>query len=217
MGTKSYINEELLLNPTTPEAAYILGFLWGDGRVSKLTNKLTSIIDVELVKDDLDKIRNVFNSVGKWNYSSRQRVNRKPQARLSCSNIPLSIGLRKLNYDIKSISDIGKVINIIPEEIKRYFILGLFDADGCFYFNEKHYLAQCSIAGSHEQDWTTLENILNNLNLSPTISRRYQGKNKSSIIRFCGIKKLTIFANYLYPNGLEFSLERKYNIIKHLL
>lgn len=49
---------EQFKNITKPEVSYILGLLWSDGYIIK--NDKENIIGIELIKEDLDFIKNIF-------------------------------------------------------------------------------------------------------------------------------------------------------------
>lgn len=212
MYMKSNVSAESLLEFDTPEKAYILGYLWGDGSISKKSG----CVSLELVKDDLDKIRNIFDTVGRWTYSTRKRAGRRPQATLKCTNQLLFTELSKRDYTEKSLKSPDKILSEIPDQYKPYFIRGLFDADGCFYVNKKNYLKQVSISGSYNQDWASLELLFNQLKINYQIQRRVQKRKdglsdtSSSVIRFQGRDNIELFGKYIYQDRLDLGLERKY-------
>lgn len=81
--------------------------------------------------------------------------------------------------------------------------------------NRENSCYQFSIASSFSQDWCFVENLFKSLSIKYSIRRRKQlqrGKiNGSSIIRISNRKDIRLLINYIYPNGYEFGLKRKFD------
>jgi len=155
---KHAVNENQFICNFTKESVYLLGFIWGDGYVSNSgTNKQ---IRIECLSDDIDSLIPIMKKTGAWCINNIQRKNRKPVKLASTSNKELVEFLINNDYKKKSIKTPEKIWNLIPDDLKKYFILGWIDADGCFYWNEKHKLRQFYISGSYEQNWNIFEELL---------------------------------------------------------
>ena len=210
---KYNVNALYFIQPSTPEASYLLGFLWADGYLYNKVNK----ISLELVTKDMDEIEHLFQKSGKWVTAYRERPNRQPQSAIMTNNLHLYNFLKKHDYESKHYISADKIIEHLPEYLVHYWFRGLFDGDGCIYNNPEKNLYQLSIAGSYEQDWTFIEKILHRFNIHYNIQRREQKRKnktttKSSVIRITNKNGIHKFANYIY-NGYEcdnIGLKRKY-------
>lgn len=192
-----------------PSMAYLLGFFWADGYTVR------NSFGFEVVKNDAECVQNVLD-VAQQNYSfsDRQRPNRQPQR---------SIRLH-VNQDlVRHLHDIGLVSNrrsspnleSIPANQLRYFVLGFFDGDGNLYHNERWGLNQCTFSGQYEQDWSYLAAILSDQGISTSQQRMItKAGHKYSCVRFTGLKRIKVFCDYLYPDGFEFGLKRKFDVIR---
>lgn len=200
------------------DIAYSLGMLWGDGHLRTNKHSKSCYMSLGILKNDYLEIHEALLSLGDWKFKERQRKERQLVIESFLWDGALGIYLQELGYAEKSKVDCNKVLEIIPEEFYPSFLQGYIDADGCFYINEKSNLHQFSLAGSYDGDWTSIENILNNLNIKYKIVRRIQKRKNgltptgSSIIRITGKINLSKLIEYIYPS-LEYTvgLTRKYD------
>lgn len=200
------VNENQFINDFTKESVYLLGFIWGDGYISNGgTNKQ---IRIECLADDINTLIPIMEKTGVWCINNIQRKNRKPVKLASTSNKELVEFLIEKDYKNKSIKTPEKIWGLIPDELKKYFILGWIDADGCFYWNEKHKLRQFYISGSYEQNWTVFEDVLNSLGVEYKIIR-VNMKTRYSHIRVTGRLNINKIGNYIFDDMIPF--QRKYN------
>lgn len=215
ISDESYnVGYEQFKNINKSEIAYILGFLWSDGYCHKKNN--TNSIVLEIVREDLDEIKHIFDSVGKWGYYFRKREGRKEIASLKTSNRPLLEYLYTLDFNRKSFISPDKLINKIPLDLRKYFFRGIIDGDGCFYFDSKR-LRLFSVTSSIDQDWKYLKDLFDNLGIEYNI-RNKEHNNKdgnishSSVIYVTGIERIKKLGDYIY-DGYEIDkigLKRKY-------
>jgi hypothetical protein len=121
--------------------------------------------------------------------------------------------LKKYDYHIKRNTSPTKIINDIPNELKRYFYLGLFDGDGCFYISKNKHTRQFYVTSNYEQNWDYMITLFQQLHISMFEVRQNISNvgNKYSFIRIKKYSELQILCGYLYPNGYEIGLTRKYN------
>jgi Mor family transcriptional regulator len=188
---------------------YFLGFLWSDGFVERKR------VGIEIIEDDAVEILESIKKIDflKINTMRRTRENRKPQMSIYFCNVNFYDYFISKYFIDKSIKSPIDLINDIPNDLVRYFYLGLIDGDGCFYFNLKNKNRQFYVTSSHNQDWSHMEDLFKLLNISQYEIRRVINKNgnKSSYIRVKKYKEIKSLYNYLYPNGYEMGLKRKYN------
>lgn len=203
---RSLSDERSFINCVKPESAYLLGLIWGDGTLGKNS----SLIRIEMVKEDLITLLPLFQLFGHWTVSCRNRPNRKTQMTIQTHNIDLSEYLKNNNYLIKSYSN-PIILGDIPKDLHHYWWRGYFDADGCLYVNKKLCLYQTCLSSTYNQDWTHAENMLNELELKYTVMRTIRSeKSRYSAIRFTSKPSMIKFGEYLYA-GEQFGLERKLN------
>lgn len=159
---KSHLNLDQFLNFTS-ESAYILGWIWSDGYVYKNT------ITIEIIDKDAKELIPIMQTIGIWNVRTRYRKNRQPQTIITCSSKEVAEYLRSLGKYPKSVESHTNVLATIPLHLRKYFILGLIDGDGCFYLNKSQNIIQISISGSENQDWTGIFNYFTSLGISSNI------------------------------------------------
>ena len=215
------VNPTQFFNIQTKESAYLLGLIWADGYIYSVG--YNNQISIEMLRYDLEELKPLFMSTGKWITDYRKRINRKSQMRISTTNKPLVKFLLKNDYKSKSELSASKILECIPDYLKHYWFLGLIDGDGCFYINSKNHCYQFSISSSYNQDWSYVENLLNALGISYNIYRRkqirYNKTNKSSVIRVTNKKDIEKLGHYIYKCYPEdnIGLNRKYKKYKSII
>ena len=195
-----------LLNNITPDFAYILGFIWGDGHVNKKTNNVC----VSCVSEDIDEIKDIFFKTGDWLLYTYKQKKYKEQKTITITNIQLHSFLIKNNYLNKSIKSPIKILKIIPTKLHNYFLLGLIDSDGCFYWNEKNKQRQFSITGSYNQEWIGVEDLLKNIQLFnyKIVRRKNKTNSFSSYLRITKKSDIVKLGEYVYSQN-NYGLKRK--------
>ena len=185
---------------------YFLGFIWADGYIDR-TRTVLEIVEEDAINivDDIKKI-----SFLKICTMRRRRKNRKPQMSIYFCNSKFHDEFISKYYLNKSKESPILLINDIPEDLRRYFYLGLIDGDGCFYFNKS--TRQFYVTSSYDQDWSHMEQLFLYLDIKQYEIRRIINKNgnKSSYIRVKKQNEIESLFEYLYPNGYEIGLSRKY-------
>jgi hypothetical protein len=149
--------------------------------------------------------------MGECHYT-RKRGNYKPITKATTNNKEFLIFLTDNDYDLKSIKSPDKIIDKLPNDLIKFFLLGVIDGDGCFYFNQKHFLRQFSISGSLNQDWSAFEKIFISLGITYKINRRSNDKNGSSQIRILNKLNIKKLGDFVYSSISEdnIGLPRKY-------
>lgn len=194
---------------------YYLGFLWSDGFIERTR------VGIEILEDDAVTI---VDNICKIDFlkictMKRHRKDRRPQMTIYFCNTKIYDSYFSKYFINKSISSPIELIKLIPDNLKRYFYLGLIDGDGCFYFNEKNKIRQFYVTSSFDQDWSHMINLFNEINVTQYEIRKVENKNgnKSSYIRIKKYDEILKLFNYLYPNNYEFGLKRKYDKCKLII
>ena len=172
---KCNVNPDLFYNVKDKEIAYLLGVIWADGFMYQSPSKHISNFGFTMVKEDINTLKPILDSIGKWNYYERKQPNPnwKPSVNVTTNNKRIFDFLSKHDYSDKSSVSADKIISVIPNELRHYFFLGLIDGDGCFY----HYipkkgstLRQFALASTYEQDWGYFERLCDELNIKYKIT-----------------------------------------------
>lgn len=207
------INIKNLLDVTTPESAYFLGFFWADGNIYKKPGARGSkCVSIQLAKSDALSIKNLFLKVcpyfslgvrkGKGNVQDRIRF-RKWSGKLFDF-------LEAKDYHIKSGAAPDKILSHIPERLHNYWFRGYFDGDGCVMLRgAKKTQVNVVFVSCSKQDWSFVSNMLRKNKIYNFYI--YEMKHKvgeSSRVSINGIDNSRRIFNFLY-RGKEFGLKRK--------
>jgi len=194
---------------------YYLGFLWSDGFVERTR------IGIEILEDDAKIIVDNINKIEflKICTMNRHRKDRRPQMTIYFCNSKIYDSYFSKYFINKSITAPISLLEVIPDDLKRYFYLGLIDGDGCFYFDEKNKTRQFYVTSSFEQDWSHMVNLFDSIGIKQYEIRKVENKNgnRSSYIRVKKYDEIQKLFNYLYPNEYEFGLKRKYDKCKLII
>lgn len=193
---------------------YLIGLLWADGYIYS-NNRTKNRIDITMLYDDISQLEYIFDKTGEWRKYERRRKNKsyKKQLNFRITNSELYMFLEDMGYNIKSKSSPVKILSSISYEMKRYFIKGLFDGDGCFYHN--NHTRQCSITSNYSQDWTFMQDILSDIGCSSSICRQKSKFGNKSSIRITN-KDILKFGHYLYEDIDIIGIHRKYDKFKEI-
>ena len=192
--------------PINRESAYTLGFVSGDGYVSKDNNT----VSIEFKSEDAEDIDNILMFT-QWKKYYRQRLHWKPITTYHICNKQLADWLRQYGFCEKSFST-PNIIGILPEEFLHYFLLGIFDADGCIGIKKiyKKRYGNLQISADKDFDWSLLKSVF-----EPRIGVLFKGtKTKHcSCIHLYNKKDIFRFYDYIYQNYHldNIGLTRKYD------
>ena len=116
------------------EKAYWLGMLYSDGSVNKTNGQVTlGLNEKDLLH--LEKLKKFLQCNNKISYSKKTKSYRLT---FCCANITKD--LKKLGcYPNKSLTLSFPSNDQVPEHLKRHFMRGYIDGDGCLCFTDKTY------------------------------------------------------------------------------
>jgi hypothetical protein len=209
-----------IINISNKHVAYFLGYLWADGNLNNTNSHLTSI---NLIKDDAEFLYNIIISFSSgwtmgrevkrfWKNDAGEIKQAKNQRTIRSYSQELYLFLSENDYENKSNINFNKIWTKIPDNLKIYFILGLFDGDGHFNYqlrNKKYHSGEFVISGSYDYDWTVLEDFCNKNNIEYSIYRL--DVKLGQVSRFIVRKKKSLIKlfNLFYSNDFH-GLKRKY-------
>lgn len=193
------------------KTAYFLGFLWADGHLYGKEGHYMQA-HITMSKDDYDDLVEYFpKDLGEFlSYEKKQKnIKHKTKIYFRLKNPSFAYFLYKNDYKNKSIVSPIKILNKIPESLHKFFWLGYFDGDGCFYVGKK--CCSFSVCGAIDQDWHCLESLSTLLNIKSYAINKRVNKNrnsKCSVYRIWRKDDVKILINYLYKDTV-FGLKRK--------
>jgi len=212
------VNPEQFMFVKTKEAAYILGLLWADGCIS---DHGAQEIRLKCLKDDILEVEKIFLKTGDWVIKDvSTQPGRKPTRMIRTCNRPMAEFLIAHNYKPNTTFSAEPIIDLIPDNLKKYWFRGLIDGDGYWGINRYPHRNVFTLSGSFAQDWAYFERLLNTLHIKYTVCRRKEkqrkknGKqHKHSVVRISNKKDVITLGAYIYE-GFEddnIGLKRKYD------
>lgn len=192
----------------TEEKAYILGFLYADGCLSKnaIIFRLSSI-DIDI----LEKIKKAMKYDGpiyigkplKYISTNNKPINIKEQSILQISHVPIANALRKIGVTERKSKTATYPLGL-PLHLHRHFIRGYFDGDGGLHISKQCLCLRCCIVGT-SPFLQSIQQILNDNGISPSNLSLHNGMYYLRIGKYWNIKK---FYTFLYTNSTIY-LNRK--------
>lgn len=190
----------------SPVMAYILGFIFADGSVRQST------VSIEVTESDeeiLNFIKRKTKSVLPLANCRHKNSTTKPSLKLRLNSKVMVAKLLELGvFPTKTFRD--DPFPVMPPKMRRHFIRGYFDGDGCVSWRSDR---NCKVEFIGTRQFIkTVRNILvkrAGMLWKKTTSRK--GKRATwSYVSWTHQDDLRAFASYIYPEGkTEFSLKRK--------
>jgi hypothetical protein len=184
------------------EFIYFLGYLWADGSIPIKRKNITLSIQEEdalVILPNFDKINNILNKPFTTTLSIPKNKNWKNIMRFYSGDMELYRFLIENDYNIKSNVAPYKILNLLPKDKIRIFMLGFFDGDGCVYNGSKLYKQySVSFSGPYDYDWTFIESIFSEIKVSCKVNRCKRSKGSNSVILTSGMFEVEKIYNYLY-------------------
>lgn len=198
---RNYIIFSKRFENITPELSYWIGFFWADGTINSKSQLL-----MEIVEEDGESLKNLFETIFPFRITKRARRGRKKQMSFSVSDKKIGELLISLGKYPHSSESHEKIMDYLSDEkLKKYFLRGLIDGDGNFYVSKKY--GQFTLASNLKQDWSYLKKYLEEF--SPFISKEKTGYGTSSVLRITGRNNLIKFITFLDYENIKIGLERK--------
>ncbi len=194
---------------STPEFAYLLGFLWADGCVSN--HKSTkNLVRCHILNSDGEALKNIFLNTGEWKITKVQKKTGKLQMHFEVYDKNFADFLKENDYKIKSVASPNKILSTIPDNLKHYFWRGYFDGDGCMFVDKKHHSA--GICGNIDMCWSDLEELLKSLNIQYSLRKVKTKCGNSSQLSIGDRISVLNFGKYIYQNYSkeQLGLKRKF-------
>lgn len=122
------VDESFFEKIDTEEKAYVLGMMYSDGNVRENIFRITLCIDDV---DVLNKIKGVLKYEGNLSYRQARNSSSKEQMTLSVGRTKMAQDLIKLGCKpAKSLILTFPTEDIVPKDLLRHFLRGVFDGDG---------------------------------------------------------------------------------------
>lgn len=187
----------------TKEKAYILGFLLADASIDEKNSVEISISLND--KQVVEYISHILQCNVNYNHTINKKTRRFPRARIQ-KRIPdiLKFTGGKLKVD--------RHYPRIREDLERYLIQGLFDADGCLTFGRRKDKNRIWQKISFTSQLKILEGVqqylIKKLDISTIL--RPKSNEKCYVIEFANRIDVLKFLKHIYPNDSFIILKRKY-------
>ena len=211
VGMKCSFNNHLF-DIITKDNSYFLGLMWADGNIKKFTENSyqfeIGLIDEGIIKSFAELLET------KYSIKVSKRINENPIYHIRVNNKHFGETLAKLGY-INKKTDRNYLPNI-PKEYMFDFIRGYFDGDGCVFIHKSKYNTKTinsNIVSPCKELLIDMQNILK-LGYINTINRK--GCKPLYKLFFNKQDSITLFKK-IYPNGINYKLDRKYNIFVKVL
>lgn len=217
---KNKVNFTLFDENFSKESVYILGLLWADGHI----REEKKLITINCSETDVNDVTGVFKKTGEWNFSKpiKKFFNNKEvktQKRISSTTWGLFEILKKNDYVIKSISTPDKILNQIPQNLKKYWYRGFLDGDGCIKLGKK-YGIEVVFAGPYLQDWSFMVGLCDELEIDFSIDNRLVKLGGYSHFRVNKKNHVKKLCDYIYNDFDDIGFIRKYkkylDILKYI-
>jgi hypothetical protein len=215
---KKYIFDFNVIENPTPEFAYYLGWMWGDGTCRHRVNGYGQSLEIQEL-DGLE-IVNFFETFCKPSKKFRHRKGRKPTISINLYDFILGKFLEENDYEKKSQKPPTKILNFLPIELHEYWFRGFFEADGHASFREqtiKGYMASViEFYAPFNQNWDFLREYLFKSGIEIKTATRQRLSGNSSCASISKQDYIIKFTNCVYANKISMSLSRKYKTLMEM-
>lgn len=193
--------------------AYILGFIFADGGIVKIThNGSSDQLGFGQNKKDIDILKKI-----KQEFSAEQTLSiGKKYVHFSVRSQIIVDDLKKLGITYrKSFRKTRGKIPKVPKKNIRDFIRGIVDGDGSIHFDKRKY-PTLSICGRKEIMTFIKNHFLSKFNIYSKIGQPKKNGKLSNVFYICyRCNSAKTLINYLYANA-NLYLERKFKIAKRV-
>lgn len=220
---RKYSCNDRAFDSMTAESVYWAGFIAGDGCVYShgLSDKsINNCLNVTLASHDrehLDKLKRFLGYDGKL-YVGNQKV------ALTVNN-PTLVKQLEDNFNITNNKTlVYEPPNNIPNDLIKYFILGLFDSDGCITktlrqpTKTRHYKGNYAYMVNFTGTMEVCKYILSFFNSSVKIHKRHKNETNNYTVHFQGNEQIIKYLGTMYDEvSVHFALSRKLRIYNELV
>ncbi len=185
---------------STPAHAYMLGFIWADGHLTKVGG-----IHIHIQKRDMDVLYPLFCRTGKWRLAAPER--RRPgcqETQTLHKGVPsLCEFLRANGYK----TDASRFVELISPEMKRYWYRGVLDGDGHIRVDTRHQTYRIMFASAFDENWSYLTSLLKEMRLPFSLDRRPSkadkdgGMHSASRLTITGKHRCKRFIEWVYAGA----------------
>ena len=204
---KTYLKIDDFLNFKTPEAVYLMGFLWADGHLTKKGYR----ISICMHSKDLKDLNRSLKKTGKWQIRYR-KCGIIVNIEKSCKEVHQFLKLNGYK------TDADKFLKLIPSDLRKYWLRGLIDGDGNIFINNKQTKYRVSVTSAIDENWDYLKNVCDDLYVNYRIQKRKtfnettQNYNHSSHFLIESKYHSKTFLDYIYSGADEDNIcfQRKY-------
>jgi transposase len=211
---RSKFNENIFDKIDSEEKAYWLGFIFADGYISNTRNTF----EIGLSIKDLSHLEKFNDFMEHESYNIKISKDNKghQKCRWSVVNKHLWNTLNNYGCTPRKSTVLKFPIKYIPEKLKKDFIRGYFDGDGCITYDKKAIKPIATVLGT-EEFLSVVKNILkdNDIVCNIVIDKRME---KTRVLNVSTNRNNTLkFLDYLYKNSIIY-LNRKfkrYEFFKH--
>lgn len=211
MKERKYRLDEKVFDNVTEDSAYWIGYLYGDGNCT-MENKVrlaVSYEDRDILYQFRDFIKSNDRPVKDFILKDKQYSKLELRSwRIHNKIIPYGLTTRKDSR--------GRLpVDLLQYEKGKAFVRGLFDADGCFYYDGLH---KNNLFAEITGYIPVLKDVKQLLVSAGVIGTNKKIVKNGCIFRIRMAKKDTIkFIEYLYGDNPKYYLRRKYGIAKSYL
>lgn len=203
-----YRNSNYFDELSTPNQAYILGFIYADGNVFSSHNTFTITLQ-DQDKYILDWMKEQFEYEGPVRLVPlhEKNPNYRNQYTLVINDEHFVQSLHNLGVvDKKSL--VLQFPDFMPDELMPHFVRGYFDGDGTVNLDEKRHRCTASIVSTYEM-CEGFKKVLNNFGCACSIHKPTEYLHNTYIVCLHSNKSTYLFSKWIYKDA-DMKLERKY-------
>lgn len=198
---RPFVNRYIFEKVDTEEKAYWLGFLYADGSVGSMDNRIELGL-AEVDKKHIEKFKSFIGLDNKISYRPKTKSYRYTFKDKIFKEILIKQGC----VPKKSLILTFPTEEQVPKELLRHFIRGYFDGDGCFCNTAACF--EASFIGTEAFIKECLLNLPSNLNTSLSIKNVHR-KDGAKKYGFYSYDDVLAFLSFMYDD-CHIYLERKY-------
>lgn len=196
----------------TEEKAYFLGFLYADGYNNQEKGSIALALQSE-DKEILEKFNTLLKSNRPLFLIKSKKESHKDKFVLNITNRNMSNRLGELGcVQRKSLILKFPTSDQVPEHLLRHFIRGYFDGDGCCSIckTKRKFQLTVSILSTLEFCQKITSVVINNMNISTRISKRFKDSVNCYNFDINGTQQCMKFIEWLYHDSSIY-LKRKFS------